>query len=497
MGTIRRQSIKTTLVIATGVLLGFFLKLFVFTAYLKPNEIGLLTVLIDTANLFATFIPLGSQSIFVRYLPYFRKGNSNSNGLLFLGLFLSLTGFLIFSLFFLLAKDSLADYYSVRAPLFSDYIFYLLPLVVARVLFTLGDAYSRANKKIVFPFFVKEILIRILTGIAVLAFARKWFDIDGLVFWYVALYLFSGALVIFYIFRLSKVNLKPDFDKLKKDKIREILYFGLFAILTSGGSVIIRNIDSLMIITLKSLDDAGIYSIAFFVGVLIEMPRRAISQISAPFIAEASHNNNKRQIGIIYHKSSINQFLIGSLILICVWTNIDSLFRIIPNGDIYAQGKYVVLFIGLGKLFDMSMGINNEIIQNSPYHRFNFYTMSVLGVLNIITNLIFIPMMGIVGAAIASMISISLINITKAVYIRSKLGLQPFKINSLIALSIGLLVYLMAFLLPSLNNAYLDILYRSSITAIVFFLAILLLKVSQDFNMIFNQLKNIFFKKNI
>lgn len=472
-----------------GILLGFFLKLFIFTAYLSTEQIGLLTVLLDVANLLAAFIPLGSQSIFVRFLPHFKENNSQlPKGLLFIGSILSLGGFLLFALLFLIFKEDISGFYINRAPMLSKYIYLLLPLVFARVIFVVGMGYARALKKNVFPLIIKEIIVRVFTGILIVGFASHLFNLDGLVLCFVGIYFLSGTIMTYYIFHHGSLILSPSFEKLKNGKGREILYFGLFAVLTSAGEIIIRNIDSLMLTSIKGLAATGVYSVAFFIGQIIDMPRRALSQITAPFVSEAAARQDKKTIASLYQKSSVNQFLIGSLLLICVWTNIDSLLEIIPNGSNYINGKYVVLFIGLGKLFDMSMGINSNIIQNSTHYRFNFYAISLLATLGIVTNLMLIPILGINGAAIASFFSISLVNIGRAVFIKYRFGLQPFGANTIMAVLISGICYIAAILLPDLESAIWDIIYRSIIVILLFAILSLRSKVSQDLNKIFEEI---------
>ena len=147
-----------------------------------------------------------------------------------------------------------------------------------------------------------------------------------------------------------------------------------------------------------------------------------------------------------------------------------------------------MLFIGLGKLFDMSMGINTNIIQNSRYFKFNFYAISLLAVLGISTNLILIPILGINGAAIASLISISLVNISRAIFIKYKFDLQPFGSRSPLAALIVLICYITSMLLPELQSALWDIFYRSVCVVLVFSFLAITSKVSQDLNNSFTEL---------
>jgi O-antigen/teichoic acid export membrane protein len=242
-----------------------------------------------------------------------------------------------------------------------------------------------------------------------------------------------------------------------------------------------------MLSSVKDLESAGIYSIAFFIGVFVEIPRRAISQISRPVIAEAFHNNKLEVIRDIYHKSALNQMLLGSIIYIAIVGSIDSLFSIMPNGEIYAIGSNVVLIIGAVKLFDMSMGGNSEVIGNSPFYRFNFMSLMVMAPLGIITNLWLIPIMGITGAAWASLITLSVVNIFRFSVVYFKTGMIPFTNNWLKGFFLLILFLVIARVLPDLKNPYFSLIYKSALLIIGFISSILILKLSTDLNGLFSK----------
>ena len=491
MGTIRRQSIQATLIMSIGVLLGLVLKLFIFTQYLATEEIGLLVVMLDTANLFAVFIPLGGQGIFIRFLPFFKYSEDSSpKDLLRFGVFLAIIGFGLFTIIFGFFQNDLLSFYSARAPLFADFFYLLIPLVFVRVMFIVSAAFSRALKKNTFQLWIKEVLVRILTGMLVLAYAFKHFDLKGMMLWYLGIYFIAGAMMSYYLVQITLKDGKKKGGNWFPRNSKEIILYGLFAVLTSAGETIIRTIDSVMVTSLQGLSAAGIYSIAFFIGQIIEIPRRALSHISAPFVADAAAKEDQLTIHELYQKSSLHQFLAGAILLICVWTNLDSLFLIIPNGQDYTSGKFVVLFIGMGKLIDMSMGINGNIIQNSPHYKFNFYSMSLLAILGILTNLVLIPRFGINGAAFASLSSLILVNLARAIFIKIKLGIQPFSFSIIIAILIVTTTYFMAYCLPKLGSPHWDIVYRSLITLIFFTSLTYFSKISLDVNQLLKNILN-------
>lgn len=350
-----------------------------------------------------------------------------------------------------------------------------------------GSAYSRAIKKNIFPLWIKEVIVRVLTGLLVIAYAYQRFDLEGLMSYYVAIYFLAGAIMSYYLVRVGIGSARGIPSSWIPSGSKDIVFFGLFAVLTSAGETIIRNIDSVMVTSMQGLSATGIYGIAFFIGQIIEMPRRALTHISAPFVADAASRNDYKTIQKLYQKSSLNQFLVGSILLICVWTNLDNLFLIIPNGQDYVSGRYVVLLIGLGKLIDMSMGINGNIIQNSPHYKFNFYSMSLLAILGITTNLILIPVFGIVGAAMASLLSIFLVNIARAIFINVKFQLQPFSKAFTAAILIVVITYVSSILIPEQDKPIWDLIIRGGVSIFVFLVLTYFSGISPDINDLIKQ----------
>jgi O-antigen/teichoic acid export membrane protein len=237
------------------------------------------------------------------------------------------------------------------------------------------------------------------------------------------------------------------------------------------------------------LSQTGIYTTAFYIGMVIEIPRRAISQISIPFISENIKNNKIKEIEKNYKEVSLHQMLIGILFFILVVTNLDNIFSLIPNSNEFIKGKDVVYIIGLSKLIIMFFSYNSELISLSKYYRFTVITIIILAFVSIILNLILIPKYGMIGAAYASLISIAFYNIIKFIFIKLKMKISPFSINSFKIILIGLLVfYISNYLIPSSDNPWLDILIKSLSSTSIYLILIYKIKVSEKFNDLINQI---------
>jgi O-antigen/teichoic acid export membrane protein len=252
--------------------------------------------------------------------------------------------------------------------------------------------------------------------------------------------------------------------------------------------MLVGNLDVLMVGSFLGLDAIAIYSVGFYIGSIIEIPTRSLSQITTPIVVKAWKDNDLKKISEMYRKTSLNQTIFGSFLFIGIWANVDNILRLLPPH--YAQGKWVIFFIALSKLVDMITGINSEIIMASKYYRFNFYIMLMLIVLTVVTNYIFIPLYGLTGAAFAAALSMIIFNIVKYIFLSTKYKLSPFSEKTFISLLIPVGVYFLCSIVPVQNNLLLDIIIRSLAITILFLSLVIGLKVSEDINRTFYHLLN-------
>ena len=183
----------------------------------------------------------------------------------------------------------------------------------------------------------------------------------------------------------------------------------------------------------------------------------------------------------IYHRTSLNQFIASGLIFTLVWLNIQDLFDLIPNGDVFRQGVWVVFFIGLAKIFSSATGINNEILLVSDHYRYSLAIRLLLVVTAIITNLYFIPIYGITGAALATSISILSNNLLLFLFVWVKLKMQPFKVDNLYALIWLSLIFFVAWLVPiEFDYPLINIVMRSALILVMFVFIVMRMRFSED-----------------
>ena len=482
MGIVIRQSFKATMVSYIGAAIGAVSVLLIYPQCLSAEQIGLIRILTEASLLIAAFAQMGTASMSIKFFPYFKDKNKNHNGFPFIITILPLIGFILFLLLFKFIKGSIVSSFAERSALFGEYIIYLIPLTLFYIYSTVYETYSSLLERIVVPKFIKEILIRIMTICVIILFYLKIITLNQFIFLLVSIYGIATILVILYVNSIEKIILKPQLGFLKKGLRSDMLKFILFMISVGIGTSISGKIDVFMISQKISLTGTGIFTIAFFIASFIEMPSRAVSQITVPFVSQALKENDMARVNMLYKRVSINRLTIAGLLFCLIWINADNFFKIMPNGEIYESGKYVIVFIGAAKVFDAVTGVNSAILGNSKYYYYSLFFIFFLAFLSVVNNLLLIPRYGLVGAAMATAISIFLFNTCMVLFVWWKLKVQPFSKHTLKSLLAIVVVLVINLFLKNYENPYLDASIRSTISVVVFAAIIYFLKASEDIN---------------
>jgi O-antigen/teichoic acid export membrane protein len=199
-----------------------------------------------------------------------------------------------------------------------------------------------------------------------------------------------------------------------------------------------------MISSLKGFSDTGIYRIAVSMAVLIEIPTRSILQISNPKLSEAMHAGQTSEMKRLYEKTSLNQFVLGALVLLLLWINIDFFYTLMPNGEKYISGKWALLFLGIGKLIILMQGNSSAMLTFSHRYYWSLLVNLTAVVVGILLNNWAIPIWGIEGAAIATAGTWAASSTVVVILIWNIFKLTPFSSGLLKSIALFIGVFLLA-----------------------------------------------------
>ncbi|HEV7230105.1 MAG TPA: polysaccharide biosynthesis C-terminal domain-containing protein, partial [Bacteroidia bacterium] len=269
--------------------------------------------------------------------------------------------------------------------------------------------------------------------------------------------------------------------------------FGVISIFSTAGNALLSTIDILMITTLMgngivdgvkvdALYYVGIYSTVFFFTTVMLIPYRSILKITSPMIALCWKKRDMKSMESLYKQVTSVLIVLGMLFFIGIWANFDNIVSFMPVQ--FAKGKYVFLFVSLGRFFDMSTGLNGAITLTSKRYKYDLVFTAFLIVLAVALNYLFIHTydMGMNGAAIATMISIITYNVLRLIFVKYFFSMQPFTRGNIWVLLLGLACFGLNYILPFFWNRYADMVIRSAIITILFMGPVILFRLSPDVN---------------
>ncbi|MFV0482790.1 MAG: lipopolysaccharide biosynthesis protein [Bacteroidales bacterium] len=491
MGVIKDQGMKTSIVLYAGAFVGIISRIFLLPRALTPEQIGFVDNVLGLSVMISSIAMFGMTGSATRFLPRL-DSKQKQNTLMGLLLLILLVSSLIFMLILVCNKSLILQIYPKDQDFFNQY-YWALPILVGLLIFrSYFVSYSTANKKIVIPNIINELWVKVFTAVSLSLIILNIIDFSG----YMYLYVFMYAIACFalLVYTIGKLKLRVSFrtSTLRGD-YKEILNYSFFTLLLALIAPMYMYVDVIMLGSLKGLQYAGIYSVAFIIGSSIELPRRALTSISFPIITRLFQEGDYEEIKNIYKKSSIVQGFIASILLIIVWFSIDNLFAIIPNNEVYLQGKYVVLIVGLSKWIDMITGINSQILIASPKYRYDMIFTIFLIFISVTFNMVLIPIYELNGAAIATLCAMIIYNTARFILIHRFFGISPFDVNTL-KLAVIFILFMGISFIPLFNNGdslIMNILFmiiKTAIIAIPFIFITYKWKISEDINSLIDSL---------
>jgi O-antigen/teichoic acid export membrane protein len=332
-------------------------------------------------------------------------------------------------------------------------------------------------------------LLRVLISIFLFA---VYFDVlspQEFIFALMGIYFLSLIAMFLYAMKVKT----PRFNLVFPDNAKAVLTYCFFIILSGSVANMLLDVDKFMLNFYINIDNIAFYSVAIFIATVIAVPSRAMHQITYPITAKLMSENKQEELNELYKKSSITLQVIGGLILVGILVNINELYSVLPAG--YSEGIAVVFFIGISKYFDLVLGNNNAIIFNSKYYQAVLFLGLFLVFMTVSLNMIFIPLYGLNGAAIATLISISLYSLAKLLFVVLKMKLFPFTKNTIVALIITILSFGMFYYWDFSFHPFVNIILKSILVTIFYLGLSYYLKISSDINFVMNSVFKRILKK--
>jgi O-antigen/teichoic acid export membrane protein len=419
MGIVINQSAKNIVITYLGFGIGAVNALFLYNSILGKTNYGIVAFLLSAGNIMMPLMAFGVHSTLIRFYSKYKDSSERERFMSFM-LLMPLLLIIPISLIALFGYDLILSILPKKNQIVEPFL-WLIPIIgLFMGYFEIFYSWVKVHMKSVLGNFISEVFVRII--VTVLLFL-VYFDFIGIASFIYGLTLAYGTqmlLMLCYAFYLKR----PTFQWKIPNNTKEIFSYSFFIILSGSVAVFLLDLDKVMIPYYLDVEQVAVYSVGIFIATVIAVPSRAMLQIIYPITARLISENKMEELEILYKKSAINLQVFGGLILVGIFLNINQMYLIIP--DNYGGGLMAVFLIGLAKFYDVILGNNNAILLNTHYYRMVLLFGVLLVIMMVGLNHLLIPLYGITGSALATLISVVFYNTIKLFFIVKKMKLYPF-----------------------------------------------------------------------
>jgi len=435
---------------------------------------------------------LGMPAYINKFFPYYKDHlPRNKNDQAAWALLVSIIGFTLLAIGGLFMKNIVGRVFD-NSPQIVQYYYLLFPFGLGLTLFSLFEAFAWNNHKSILSNYLKEVQFRVfVTILFVLVSISVIKEFDLFIKIYSFLYLILAITLFIYLYSTGKISLNFSVSKVTRRLFKKILM--LCGFVWSG--TLIYNLAAVadtIIIAGVFPDGAGmvgLFTFAQYLTSLIQAPQRSIIAASVAHLSQAWKDKDHKKINRIYQRSSINQLIFSAAMFCLVWLNYNDA---IDSFKLQAEYKIVLdvfLFMGLMRIVDMGTGVSGQIIATSTFWRFDFITGVILLIIMLPLNWILTMKLGLIGPAIANLISFTIYNLIRYLFLLRKFNMQPFTIKSLLAILLAFACYGICYFLLNDKTGIQWLAIRSILFIALFFAGTYYLNLTPDLKIVLETLK--------
>lgn len=480
MGIVFRQSVKTSIVILSGAILGLVFTYWQTKVMLK-TEIGISRNLIYQSVVLQSIVLLGGPSVLLTYIHRYTKIDPRRNVLFSSALLAPLAALLIFCIpYFLLRDWIISKYQLVDQPYLYEFFAWMPILTLLWSYMSVFEIYLMGMMRAAMATFMREVALRLINLALLGLFAFHYISFKAFIIGTIFAYAVPLVILIIAANRDVKIKITFKWSIFEKKEAKEVIHYAWYHLLIGIALNLVVYIDTLMMAPLSKEGTSvlAVYSIAILLVSFVSIPYRAMLSAAFPKLNEAFIHDRKEHLVDLFNRANLNIVIATAFVGVLILCNVHNAVLLLPKGYEALVPLFMILF--LGRLIDVSTGLNQEFISITPYYKFTFRAALVYIVIAFVGNRIFIPQYGIYGAAWVSTIGLAIYNVIKAIYLKRKFNLYPFERKGLLIFPIAAIGYGISWLIPHMPNPFIDGIIRTPIVAIVMVLLLLWLKPSQD-----------------
>ncbi len=207
-------------------------------------------------------------------------------------------------------------------------------------------------------------------------------------------------------------------------QLREILRFSIPLYLAGFSYIIMSRTDIMMLGYFSSSADVGAYRAAVSLARLAVFALAAINMAFAPMIAELYQRNEHEELSRIYKTAARWSMLLSLVVALPLILFSNELLGM--YGSDFQRAEWALVILAVFQLVNAGVGSVGFMLQMSGHQDWVLGNNLFSAAMNVVLNLWWIPRWGILGAAVATGLSLAANNLFGMIEVYILLKTQPF-----------------------------------------------------------------------
>ncbi|MFB6140696.1 MAG: flippase [Halosimplex sp.] len=233
----------------------------------------------------------------------------------------------------------------------------------------------------------------------------------------------AGVLAVAVGLSRSKLSIRPRPPKFRGE-VREFYDFALPNSLSTFGALLRSRVDVLLIGALLAAEGAGIYNIALFLTGLVSLPLMSINQLFPPVASRLYSDGDVETLRATY--STATRWILTAGLFIAVYEIVFRVQLLGLFGPAYRRGELVLVAFAVGQVVNCAVGSAGWLLLMSDHQYVAAANNWVLGIVNLGLSYALILEYGLIGAALGTAGSLTLVNVMRVSELWYLEGIQPY-----------------------------------------------------------------------
>lgn len=290
--------------------------------------------------------------------------------------------------------------------------------------------------------YLLELILPCTTLVFSVAACLLGWQIVGVAIAWLLATLISFLSSLWFIYRLFpdllNQTVKPTYET------RQLLIFSLSLVLGNFLWLVLLWTDILMLGYFRPAAEVGVYRAASQTSFLMTIVATSLNTMFAPVIASLFSRGDRAQMNQLFQTTTRWSFALSLPLFLIVAVVPQELLNLF--GGEFQTGAFALVILSLGQLVRAGTGPGVDMLVMSGNERLKVIGDVAAVVMNVMLNLLLISPLGVAGAAIASAISISAVNLLRLVQVYTVLQVQAFNWGYLKPVASGVAAVVAGFL---------------------------------------------------